>query len=127
MDEMQKDQVQKRLNHARDSFNDAKALYVEGVDMGLAMNNLYYTFLYPVLGLLQSREIPAPMQSTALSLFEREYVQTGIFESRFLDAFRKAFDLRPACECQKDIANADIEELLPVAQDFLDAVEKNIR
>jgi uncharacterized protein (UPF0332 family) len=64
------------------------------------------------------------MQSTAISLFEREYVQTGIFERRFLDALRRAFDLRPACECRKNIVNADIEELLPVAQDFLDAVEK---
>lgn len=127
MDEMQKNQVQKRLNHARDSFNDAKALYVEGVDMGLAMNNLYYTFLYPVLGLLQARQIPAPIQSKAISIFEREFVQTGVFESRFLDAFRKTSELRPSCECQKDIAKADLEELLPVAQDFLDAVEKNIQ
>jgi uncharacterized protein (UPF0332 family) len=67
------------------------------------------------------------MQSMAISLFEREYIQTGIFERRFLVAFRKAFDLRPACECQKNIVDADIEELLPVAQDFLDAVEKNIQ
>jgi uncharacterized protein (UPF0332 family) len=91
------------------------------------MNNLYYAFLYPVLGLLQARQIPAPMQSTAIALFEREYIQTGILERRFLDAFRKAFDLRPACECQKKIAVADIEGLLPIAQDFLDAVEKNIQ
>ena len=127
MDEMQKNQVQKRLSHARDSLKDAKALIIEGAELSFVMNNLYYTFLYPVLGLLQARQIPAPMQSTAISLFEREYVQTGIFENRFLDAFRKAFDLRPACECRKNIVNADIEELLPVAQDFLEAVEKNIQ
>ncbi len=95
--------------------------------MGRAMNNLFYTFLYPVLGLLQARQIPAPMQNTALSLFEREFVQTGIFESRFLDAFRRASELRPSCECQKNIAGTDIEELLPIARDFLDAVDKNIQ
>ncbi|MCK9418023.1 MAG: HEPN domain-containing protein [Nitrospirae bacterium] len=127
MDEIQRNQVQKRLSHARDSLKDAKALFTEGAEPSFVMNSLYYTFLYPVLGLLQARQIPAPIQSTAISLFEREYVQTGIFESRFLDAFRKAFDLRPACECQKNIAKTDIEELLPVAQEFLDAVEKNIQ
>ena len=127
MDEMQRNQVQKRLSHARESLKDAKALLSEGAGPGFVMNNLYYTFLYPVLGLLQARQIPAPMQSTAIALFEREFIQTGVFDSRFLDAFRKAFDLRPACECQKDIATADIEELLPIAQDFLDAVEKNIQ
>ena len=127
MDEKQREQVQKRLSHARDSLKDATALFHEGAELSFVMNNVYYTFLYPVLGLLQARQIPAPMQSTAISLFEREYVQTGVFESRFLDAFRKAFDLRPACECQKRIVIKDIEELLPVAQDFLDAVEKSIR
>jgi uncharacterized protein (UPF0332 family) len=127
MDETQRDQVQKRLGHARESLNDAKALLVEGAELSFVMNNLYYTFLYPVLGLLQARQIPAPMQSTAIALFEREYVQTGIFESRFLDAFRRAFDLRPACDCQKKIVRTDIEELLPVAQAFLDVVEKNIQ
>ncbi len=127
MDDKQRDQVQKRLTHARESLKDANDLFMEGAELGFVMNNLYYSFLYPVLGLLQSRQIPAPMQSTAISLFEREYVQTGIYESRFLDAFRKAFDLRPACECRKKIVNADIEALLPVARDFLDEVEKNIR
>jgi uncharacterized protein (UPF0332 family) len=127
MDDKQRDQVQKRLSHARESLKDANDLFMEGAELSFVMNNLYYSFLYPVLGLLQSRQIPAPMQSTAISLFEREYVQTGIYESRFLDAFRRAFDLRPACECRKKIVKADIEALLPVARDFLDAVDKNIR
>jgi len=125
MGERQKNQIQVRLTQAKETLGEARALLAEGAELSYVMNNLYYTFLYPVLGLLQARQIPAPMQSTAISLFEREYVQTGIFESRFLDAFRKTFDLRPACECQKKIVNTDIEELLPVAQDFLDAVEKN--
>ena len=127
MDELQRNQVQKRLDHARDSLKDAKALFAEGAELSFVMNSLYYTFLYPVLGLIQARQIPAPMQSTAISLFEREYVQTGIFERRFLDAFRRTFDLRPACECQRNIVKADIDELMPVAQDFLDAVHKNIQ
>jgi uncharacterized protein (UPF0332 family) len=127
MDELQRNQVQKRLDHARDSLKDAKALFREGAELNFVMNSLYYTFLYPVLGLIQARQLPAPMQSTAISLFDREYVQTGIFERRFLDALRKAFDLRPACDCQKNIVHADIEELMPIAQDFLDAVDKNIQ
>jgi uncharacterized protein (UPF0332 family) len=127
MDEMQRNQIQKRLSHARDSLKDAKSLFIEGAGLNFVMNNLYYAFLYPVLGLLQARKMPTPMQSTAISLFEREYIQTGIFERRFLVAFRRAFDLRPACECQKKIVDADIEELLPIAQDFLDAIEKNLQ
>jgi len=127
LDELQRNQVQKRLDHARESLKEAKTLLSEGAELSFVMNNLYYAFLYPVLGLIQARQLPAPMQSTAISLFEREFVQTGIFESRFLDALRKAFDLRPACDCQKTIVKADIEELMPIARDFLDAVDKNIQ
>jgi len=127
MDAMQRNQVQKRLDHARESFNDAKTLLDEGAELSFVMNSLYYTFLYPVLGLIQARQIPAPTQSAAISLFEREFVQSGLFESRFLDAFRRAFDLRPACECHRTIVRADIEELMPVAQDFLDAVDIKIQ
>ncbi len=127
MDEMQRNQVHKRLDHARESLNDAKTLLDDGAELSYVMNSLYYAFLYPVLGLIQARQIPAPVQSGAILLFEREYVQTGIFDSRFLDAFRKTFDLRPACECQKTVVIADIEELMPVARDFLDAVDKKIQ
>lgn len=127
MNEMQKNQVQKRLTHASETLSDAKALLHDGAELSFVMNNLYYTFLYPVLGLLQARQIPAPVQSEVLSVFEREYVQTGIVEKKFLDAFRKAADLRPACECHNTIKNADVDELLPLAGDFLAAVEKSIQ
>ena len=127
MTEQQKDIVLGRLNQAKESLDEAKALFSEGAELIFVMNSLYYSFLYPVLGLLQARKIKAPLQSTAITLFEREYVRTGIFESRFLDAFRKAFDLRPACEGRKKIAAADIEALLPAARDFLHAVDKNIQ
>jgi uncharacterized protein (UPF0332 family) len=127
MNENQRNQVHRRLDHARESLKDAKILFNEGVELSFVMNSLYYSFLYPVLGLIQARGLPAPTQSTAISLFEREYVQTGVFESRFLDALRKAFDLRPACDCQRNIVIADIEELMPIAREFLDAVDKTIQ
>ncbi len=92
------------------------------------MNSLYYAFLYPVLGLLQARGISAPMQSTAIALFEREFVQTGDIDGRFLDEIRKAFELRPACACegQKKATHQDVEQLLPIAEEFLEAVRKII-
>jgi uncharacterized protein (UPF0332 family) len=127
MDEMQRNQVQKRLDHARDSLNDAKVHFRDGAELSFVMNSLYYAFLYPVLGLIQARQLPAPVQNAAISVFEQEYVQTGIFERRFLDAFRRTFELRPACECHRNIVKSDIEEILPVAQDFLDAVHTNIQ
>ncbi len=111
-----------RLSQARESLEEAEALLNEGADLNFVMNSLYYAFLYPVLGLLQARRIPTPMQSAAISLFEREFVQSGEFDARFMDAIRRAFELRPSCACDglKKATREDVTQLLPVARDFLE-------
>ena len=120
--------IRSKLLQAQDSLQEACALFEEGAELGFVMSNLYFAFLYPVLGLLKSQGVPVSTQSIALSLFEREFVEKGVFERSFFDAFRRSFDLRPACSCEgpKIISKKDIEELLPVARDFLSAVEKLI-
>ncbi len=111
-----------RLAQARESLAEAGALLREGADLSFVMNSLYYAFLYPVLGLLQARNFPTPMQSTAISLFEREFVANGMVDKRFGDAIRRAFELRPACACEGrgTVTREDIERLLPVAGEFLE-------
>jgi uncharacterized protein (UPF0332 family) len=120
--------IQDRLKQARESLEEAKALLVHDAEVNFVMNSLYYAFLYPILGLLQSRGMTAPMQSTAISLFDAEFVQKGDVELRFLVAARKAFDLRPACDCEgkKKATPKDIEQLLPIAEEFLQSVERII-
>lgn len=111
-----------KLAQAQEALAEADALLAEGADLNFVMNNIYYTFLYPVLGLLQAINVPALMQSTAIDLFEREFVKSGEFDRPFLDAMRRAFELRPACACEerKKITKADIELLLPMARAFLE-------
>ena len=116
--------VQARLKQGRESLEEAKTLLVQDAEVNFVMNSLYYAFLYPILGLLQARGLKAPMQSTAIALFDAEFVQKGDIEQRFLEAVRKAFDLRPACDCERKekVAPEDIEQLLPIAEEFLQSV-----
>ena len=118
--------IQDRLKQARESLEEAKALLVQDAEANFVMNSLYYAFLYPILGLLQSRGMTAPMHSTAIALFDAEFVQKGDLEQRFLAAARRAFDLRPACECEgkKKVTPQDIEGLLPIAEEFLQSIER---
>lgn len=60
------------------------------------MNSIYFAFLYPVPGLLAARDITAAMQSTAIALFNKEFVQKC--------------DLRNAFET---VTTKDAERLLP--------------
>ncbi len=120
--------VRLKLAQARESLEEAKTLLVQDAEVNFVMNSLYYAFLYPVLGLLQARGIQAPMQSTAIELFEREFAEKSEISGRFLGAIRQAFELRPACACegQKKATHQDVEGLLPVAEEFLESVGKII-
>ncbi len=122
------DAIQNRLKQAWESLEEAKTLLVQDAEVNFVMNSLYYAFLYPVLGLLQARGISAPMHATAISLFEREYVQPGDIDREFLDVIRRAFELRPACACegQKKASPEDVEQLLPKAEEFLKKVQRII-
>jgi len=124
MDEGKNSAVQRRLKQASESLDEAKILMMQDASVNFVMNSLYYALLYPVLGLLESRGIVAPAQGTAVSLFEREFVRTGELEGKFLDALHIASDLRPVCACEgkKTATVEDAERLLPIADDFLEAI-----
>jgi uncharacterized protein (UPF0332 family) len=126
MDDGQKKLLQSKLSQAEESLEDAKTLLVQDAEVNFVMNSLYYAFLYPILGLLQARGITSTMQSMAISFFEREFVEKGDIDRRFLDAIRRAFELRPACSCegQKKATPQDVEELLPIAEEFLESVRR---
>jgi uncharacterized protein (UPF0332 family) len=122
--EADKEYIRFKLAQARDAYEEAKGLLTGGADLGYVINSLYYAFYYPVLALLHARDIPAAMQSVSIALFEKEFVETDLFEKRFFDALRRAFDLKPKCSSGelKMIMRAEVEALLAEAREFLDAV-----
>jgi uncharacterized protein (UPF0332 family) len=87
--ESNRENVRLKLAQARESLEEAGALLNEGADLNFVTNSLYYAFLYPVLGLLQAINVLTPTQGTAIALFEREFVKSGEFEVRFLDAIHR--------------------------------------
>lgn len=121
-----KELMKLKLGQAQDALEEAESLLYEGGELRYVINNLYYAFLYPVLGLLQTRRIQAPTHNDAISLFEREFVQIGEFDERYMDAMRHAFRLRPlcaACEGRGEVTRDDILQILPVAAGFLEQVK----
>lgn len=120
-----KEYIRFKLVQARDAYEEAQGLLADGADLGYVMNSLYYVFYYPVLALLRTRDIPATMQSISIALFEKEFVETGLFEKRFSRSLRRAFDLKPKCSSGelKMITREEIEVLLSEAREFLDSVD----
>ncbi len=112
------------MAQARESLLEARALLAEGMDMGFIMNNLYYAFFYPVLAVLNEGQVPTSMQSVTIALFDKEFIQTGVFEKRFADALRRTFDLRPKCSAPpSEVGREDAERFAALAEEFMARVD----
>ncbi len=122
---LDRDLVHFKLTQAHDALDSAKSVLAARMDLDFAANGIFYTMFYAVLALFQKRKLPPATQSVTLSLFDQEFVRPGFFDWRFSEALHRAFELRTACSCdeRKNIPLKDIEDLLPVAEEFLKKVE----
>lgn len=118
--EENKEYIRFKLKQAREATMEAEGLLAEGAELGYVINSLYYGFYYPVLAMLQVKGIPGAMQSVSIALFEKEFRETDLFEIRFFDSIRKAFELKPKCSggSLNFIAKEGAQKLLHDVIDF---------
>jgi uncharacterized protein (UPF0332 family) len=124
--EEDKEYIRLKLTQAKEAYEDAKGLLADDAERKYVVNSLYYAFYYPALALLHTKGVPAAMQSVSISLFEREFVETGFVERRFFQALRKAFELKPKCSAPglTMITRPETEALLLDAKEFLGAMSQ---
>lgn|GEM_PF-1915096 len=72
--------IQYRLKQADDSIKDATVLLKENMTFRSVTNRLYYAMFYTVLALLQERQIGTSKHAGAISLFDKEFIKSGIFD-----------------------------------------------
>ncbi|OGW50703.1 MAG: hypothetical protein A2Z50_02235 [Nitrospirae bacterium RBG_19FT_COMBO_42_15] len=125
MTEDKKALIEYRLSQARDSIKEADVLLREGMSCRSVMNRLYYAMFYGVLALLQNRQIGTSKHSGAVSLFDKEFIKTGMFNKEYSKALHRAFELRQKGDYmeQSEVTKQDIDEIRPKAEEFLNKVE----
>ncbi len=125
MSEEKKALIQYRLSQAKDSLKEADVLLREGMSYRSVINRLYYAMFYAVLAILQEREIGTSKHSGAISLFDREFIKTGILDKSFSKVLHRAFELRQKGDYmeQTEVTKQEIEEIQPKAQDFMNKIE----
>lgn len=125
MSEEKKALIQYRLSQAKDSMKEADVLLREGMSYRSVINRLYYAMFYAVLALLQEKEVGTSKHSGAISLFDREFIKTGILDRSFSKVLHRAFELRQKGDYmeQTEITKQDIDEIQPKAQDFINKIE----
>lgn len=121
--------IKYRLSQARESLKEADVLLREGMSKRSVMNRLYYAMFYALLALLQDKQLGSSKHSGAISLFDREFIKTGIFEKDFSKVLHRTFELRQKADYmeQTEVTKQDIDEIQPQALDFVNKIESYLR
>lgn len=120
--------VDYRLQRAKETLQDANLLFENG-KLPSAVNRIYYAMFYAVNALLLTKSLSSAKHSGVLSLFQREFVKTGIVEDELgqfyaaMSERRQKSDYRDFVKFQED----DVRTWLEKADKFNQSIEEVIR
>ena len=122
------DLLRYRMEQAHETLREAGILWEQAALRG-AVNRAYYAMFYALLGLLATRQLGASKHSGAITLFDREFVKTGLFPRELSRALHLAFDRRQRYDYGEMIPITDeiAKETLRDARTFVVAVEAHLR
>ncbi len=99
--------VQYRLEQADDAVRAGHVLLDQELHRD-AVNRAYYGMFYSVLALLVTKQLGTSKHQGAISLFDREFVRSGVFDRELSAWLHTAFDMR---------LNADYKELVTISRE----------
>lgn len=113
--------IRYRLEQAQDSLKEADVLFQAGMSHRSVMNRLYYAMFYALLALLQDKQAGTSKHCGAISLFDKEFIKTGILDKEFSKVLHRAFELRQKGDYmeQTEVTKQDVEEIRPKAVLFV--------
>ena len=127
MNEKIKALVSYRLEQAEESLDAARVLLEHGLARP-SVNRYYYAMFYAVLALLATRKQETSKHSGAISLFDKEFVKTGVFGKELSRRLHNAFDLRQRTDYAPQIQVNDDEagQVLEESRKFVVEVEAKL-
>ena len=121
--------IRYRLEQADASIKEAQVLLEKGMSLRSVMNRSYYAMFYAVLALLQEKQLGTAKHTGAISLFDREYIKTSIFDKELSKTLHRAFEFRQKGDYmeQAEVTQSDIDEMVLKATDFVNKVKGYLR
>jgi uncharacterized protein (UPF0332 family) len=122
------DLIRCRLEHAQIALDNAKFLLDGHRSPQSVINRAYYAMFYATLALLQKIGRAPSKHAGVISLFDSEFVRTGIFGREFSKDFHRAFELRQAADYKVTAlpTRETAQELLNKAVHFVGAVSARL-
>ena len=116
--------IKYRLERSKETISEAVLLSNSGY-YNAAVNRLYYACYYSAVALLLKNGISVQTHAGVKTMIGLKFVNTGKLSPAIARTFSILFNQRQSSDyddfvyCDKEM----VEELLPKAQDFLDAVK----
>lgn len=92
-----RDLTRYRLERAAEFLTATKIMFENNCYKD-AINRSYYAIFTAVRALLAEDEVDFSKHSAVISYFRKNYIKTGIFDTKFSDYIGKAFQLRNDCD-----------------------------
>jgi len=115
-----------RLEHAKETLQDATLLFEQNGSPASVVNRAYYAMFYAVLALLITAGAGSSKHSGTIALFDEYFVRSGKFPKEMSKTLHRAFDLRQIGDYREllELDKAQAEEILLAARKFVSAVEQ---
>jgi uncharacterized protein (UPF0332 family) len=116
--------VTKRVQEATECLDDGQYLLSAGRGARTVVNRAYYAAFYAVLALLQTIGKTPRKHKGALTLFDTEFVKTGLLQKDLSDTLHRLFDARQEDDYSMidPVPLPEATELLTDAERFVQAV-----
>ncbi len=116
--------VAKRMQQAAECLEDGKYLLSAGRGARTVVNRAYYAAFYAVLALLQTVGKTPRKHKGALTLFDTEFIRTGLLTKELSDALHQLFDARQEDDYRRidPILPEEATELISISERFVQAV-----
>ncbi len=117
--------AQFRLEKAKKDLAAAKANAEQGF-YDVSANRSYYAIFHAARAVLALTGQDFRKHSGVIAFFRKEYVKTGIFETKLSDIIQDAFEIRTDCDYEDFyvVAKEDVEQQIQNADYFVNKIEE---
>lgn len=126
-DEDRRSLIRYRLKQADETVEDVQLL-IDNERLRSAVNRIYYGMFYSILALGSAYQFETSRHSQLIGWFNRNFVQTGIFDAKYGKIVNKAFNRRTKgdydsfIEFEKEI----VFEMFTEMEEFIAAIKSHL-
>ena len=114
-----------RRERAKETLEEAKIMF-DNSKLFATVNRIYYAIFYEAVALLLTKGLYSSKHSGIRSLFNREFVKTGIVGEEFGDFYNKMFEFRQRGDYEDlvEFNKEDIKTWLEKAEEFIKVTDE---